>query len=272
MNNLILEEKNYIVRIFVISLILVLSGSLYAQSPYELDFKKEVGLLGLGVGAYTAGLIYEKQITPLSREQILRLEDEFLDIDEWAVDQYSSSARLGSDIGLGLGNLAPTILFLSGNTKGDRAKIGIMYLETMGLTLAVTGWTKRLVLRPRPFNYNPNVDLSEKLTKNARFSFFSGHTSTTAAACFFTAAVWSQYHKDSKWRIPVWTVAATIPAVTGFLRANAGKHFPSDVISGYAMGAGVGLLVPWLHRSRIMSSDKFEVSIGPNLIYCKVVF
>jgi membrane-associated phospholipid phosphatase len=38
-------------------------------------------------------------------------------------------------------------------------------------------------------------------------------------------------------------------ALTGFSRVNTGHHFATDVITGFAIGAAVGYLVPALHRN-----------------------
>ncbi len=87
-----------------------------------------------------------------------------------------------------------------------------------------------------------------KLTKNTRRSFFSGHTSHVAASTFFTAKVLTDINPDGSNNSLYWITAATIPAITGYLRVKGGKHFPTDVIVGYAVGALVGILVPELHK------------------------
>ena len=254
--------------VFIIYVLLLGIAPLAGQSPFQLDPVRESILLGTGLTTYSAGWIYQSRITGLSVHQVMRLEDELMDLDKWAIEQNSAAARLGSDIGLGLGHLTPLVLYLSPDTKGDRGIITIMYLETMSLTLALTGWTKRLVLRPRPFTYNTEVAISKKLSKDARYSFFSGHTSMSAAACFFTASVWSRYHPDSKWKPAVWTLAASIPAMTGYFRVKSGKHFPTDVIIGYAVGAGMGLLIPLIHRTDKKKSNDMRISFGMNSIHC----
>ncbi len=43
-------------------------------------------------------------------------------------------------------------------------------------------------------------------------------------------------------------LGAGLPALTGYLRIRAGKHYPSDVLAGYALGALIGYAVPALHR------------------------
>jgi membrane-associated phospholipid phosphatase len=47
-----------------------------------------------------------------------------------------------------------------------------------------------------------------------------------------------------------WGLAVAIPAWTGVERILAGKHFPTDVIAGYAFGALCGYLVPGIHLRR----------------------
>ncbi|MEL6536147.1 MAG: phosphatase PAP2 family protein, partial [Bacteroidota bacterium] len=65
---------------------------------------------------------------------------------------------------------------------------------------------------------------------------------------FCTAKVFNDYHPDSPWRYAVWGAAAVVPAVTGWARVGAGKHYYSDVIVGYITGALIGYWVPELHR------------------------
>ena len=40
----------------------------------------------------------------------------------------------------------------------------------------------------------------------------------------------------------------TAAATTGYLRYAAGRHYPTDILVGAAMGAFVGYLVPSLHE------------------------
>ena len=46
----------------------------------------------------------------------------------------------------------------------------------------------------------------------------------------------------------VWGAAALIPAAVAYYRIEAGKHFLSDNIVGYTLGATMGVLVPQLHK------------------------
>ena len=92
--------------------------------------------------------------------------------------------------------------------------------------------------------------MSEKVTTEARVSFFSGHTTTTAAISFFTAKVFSEYLTDNTAKILIWCGAALYPAVTAFMRVDNHWHFPTDVIAGYVFGALVGYFIPVLHENK----------------------
>jgi len=69
---------------------------------------------------------------------------------------------------------------------------------------------------------------------------------------------------DSKWKPVVWGAAITIPAVMGYFRVAAGKHFPTDVMAGYLVGGAVGFLVPHLHRKKKVEDPKVGLNIGFN--------
>ena len=101
--------------------------------------------------------------------------------------------------------------------------------------------------RARPFVYNPDAPLGEKQNKDARYSFFSGHTSGTACLSVVAAKIWSDYHPGSGWKPLVWSTALAWPAAVGILRVKAGKHFPTDVLVGYAVGFACGYFLPKIH-------------------------
>ena len=140
-----------------------------------------------------------------------------------------------------------SLLALEG-TRKDFGKIAILYSETVLITTGLTYFTKGIMLRSRPLVYNEDFSLAEKQKVSSRHSFFSGHTSLTAASFFFTAKVFSDYYPDSKLKPYVWAGAIVIPAMVGYFRVAAGKHFPTDVITGYAIGAAIGFFVPHFHR------------------------
>jgi membrane-associated phospholipid phosphatase len=76
----------------------------------------------------------------------------------------------------------------------------------------------------------------------------------------------SDYHPDMKteYKIGLWTFAAAVPFATAYLRVSAGKHFPTDVMTGYAVGAAIGWLVPHLHKKKKLPEG---MSIMPSFSY-----
>lgn len=233
----------------IILFFLVLPIFLNAQSPYDIDWKKEPYIIGLGVGAYVNGYVLQSQLSPLTLEEILALDRADINkFDRNATFKYSTKAGNASDVFLYGSYGLPALFLFNSKTRSDFGKIMIIYGETLVITKGLTILSKRLAKRPRPFVYNELVDLSRKQTKQARYSFFSGHVSVTSANCFFTAKVFSDYYPDSTLKPYVWASAAVVPAVVGFLRVQAGKHFYSDVITGYSLGAVVGFMIPHLHK------------------------
>jgi membrane-associated phospholipid phosphatase len=168
--------------------------------------------------------------------------------DRSAAYNWSRPAALGSDVLMYGAIAAPTLLLLDKNIRKDYGKVGVIWAQTMALNTGLTNITKVLVKRTRPYVYNPNTPEHYKLERDARYSFFSGHTSVTASMSFMTAKIFSDYNPGSKALPYVWTTAAVVPATVAFLRWRAGKHYASDVIVGYLTGAAVGFLVPHLHK------------------------
>lgn len=122
----------------------------------------------------------------------------------------------------------------------------IIYFETIGITQIETNLLKSLVHRPRPFVYNPNAPMREKRKSDATCSFYSGHTAMSAATCFFAAGIYTGYKPGNEW---VWAAAAVPPLVTGFFRYKSGKHFFTDVLVGFVVGAANGYLITTLHKA-----------------------
>ena len=121
--------------------------------------------------------------------------------------------------------------------------------------------TKTIVKRTRPYVYDPNTPLEKKQSVDARFSFYSGHTSTTAATTFFIARIFSDYLENTLTKTLIWTGAIVYPALVGYARRNTGNHFRTDVIVGYLIGASIGYFIPELH----LRNDSFNISFYRNI-------
>jgi len=216
---------------------------------YKLGLDIPIGLVTLGTG--TACLIIHKKNKPILFEELSKLKPTDINkFDRYAIYQNSKASAVASDVFQYTAMVSPALLFIDKDIRKDWNKILPIWIETFALTSALTMFTKEVVKRNRPYVY-ADLGQSTSFGKSARTSFWSGHTSITAASTFFIAMVYADYHPHSRWKPLMWTGAAILPALTGITRVKAGKHYWTDVITGYAVGALVGTLTPLLHRRHL---------------------
>jgi membrane-associated phospholipid phosphatase len=216
-----------------------------ATSPYAVSWKADAFLAPVGAGFIGAALIVDRNkpnavFGSYDKQDIWRFDRHF-------VRPINHTAAIASDVFMYSSFGAPALLLFDKKIRRDKS-FYIMWAEVMVLNAGFTQITKALVDRPRPYAYATNSNPQAVTGKEPLRSFFSGHTSYTAASLFFVAKVYHDYHPHSPWRYVLWANAAVTPAVTGFLRVRAGKHFPTDVKVGYVVGAATGILVPYVHQ------------------------
>ena len=230
---------------------LLISLNSFTQNTYTLSGGTESPLLYSGLAGVGISIPLNKKIKPLTKEEILALDATQVNFfDRIAIKGYNSSAQSTSDMFLYSSSALPLTLLLDNKARNEFGTVSTMYLETVLVNYGITELTKVLFKRKRPYNYNKSLPLDLKQKRDSRKSFFSGHTSHVAASSFFTAKVLSDMNPEGSNTL-YWATAATIPAITGYLRVKGGKHFPTDVIFGYVVGAIVGIVVPELHKQSL---------------------
>ncbi|MEQ9289011.1 MAG: phosphatase PAP2 family protein [Cyclobacteriaceae bacterium] len=234
-------------------------GNHVEPRPYELSLRHEVPFIIASTASLTAGLIaqYANNEKFLNMNEINELDQSGLFfLDRNVVNNNSETAASYSDFFRTSMTLLPIYFLSNHHTKEDIWPLVAMSLEVFSTTFGMTSLAKNLAKRPRPFTYNPSVSLDRKLKVDAKRSFFSGHTSHTAAFTFFMAKVVADYHPNMKkgLKAMMWGGAVIIPATTAYLRVKAGRHFPTDVLAGYATGAFIGFIVPHLHKKKESTS------------------
>jgi len=222
-----------------------------AQQHYQLDCRKDASFLGLGVASAILGLVATQRTSPVTNDEIIRLNrEDVFPVDRFATHYWSTRSRVASDVLLGASMLLPASLALSSDIRDDITTMTIMYAEVVSFTFGVAQLTQGISERVRPFVYNsnPEIPLTEKKKQDARHAFFSGHTSMAFGSAVFTATVFDAYFPDSKWKYPMWGVSLAGATVTGLLRVHSGKHFPTDVVIGAVFGALTGYFIPRWHQ------------------------
>jgi membrane-associated phospholipid phosphatase len=170
-------------------------------------------------------------------------------MDRVATRLWNPSASTASDVffGAAVGASVATALIAQ---QGDRPFVPLVIMAESGLLCAgLTNSVKELARRPRPYLYNAAVPIHSHGAKEDRASFWSGHTANTAAITFSCASLVQRSGASRGLKAATWAGAAMAPAAMGYLRVRSGEHFPTDVLTGYLVGALVGTGVTYFHRT-----------------------
>jgi membrane-associated phospholipid phosphatase len=230
-----------------------LAGTVQASDdfPYELETGTEAAVTGSAAILFGFGYLADAGFELLTPEEIAELDPDSINwFDRSATRRWSPGAAKASDILLYGTMAAPVSLALTDQGSRQAGTLGVMYLETLLLQGGLTYLAKNAFSRTRPFVYNdnPDIPLALKMERTARRSFHSGHTSSAFASMVFLASVFERLYPSSSARGWVWGGCLTAAATTGYLRYAAGRHYPTDILVGAAVGAFVGYLVPSLHE------------------------
>lgn len=237
--------------VLVLFSIFLNTESLVAQenSPYHFSFQREVVYINGGLLTLAGSEYLRRQIEPL---EVSKLDVDITDFDDVQFRYGDHKADHFSDLSMYASAGLTALLIAKRDTRSHFGKVLLLFSETMLVNQGLTNLSKAVFRRPRPYVFAPDWSSDRRVLSGDVSSMVSGHTSGAAAGSFFFARVFSDYYPDSELKPLVWGVAATLPAITGFLRIRAAKHYPSDVVAGYALGAVIGYLVPTLHKKPLL--------------------
>ena len=220
-----------------------------SASPYRTRFAVD-GPVILGEAVVSAfGLYRSQRRDGLSNAELAALnKNDIPRFDRFSAGYFSQSAQTASDL-LCYPTLviAPGLLALNPAIRSHYGQVVALYVETVLAADALFTTSIGNIPRYRPFLYGSEGG-DQRNGHIATNAFFAGHTAHTAAATFFAAKVFHDFNPDSPAQPYVWGAAAVVPAAVAYFRVEAGKHFLSDNIVGYAVGATMGVVVPQLHK------------------------
>ena len=220
------------------------------ESPYRCDRSKDGTIAGASAAAAIGAILISQTPDPLTVSEIDRLSRESINgFDRGAAYRYSESISTASDVLVGVVAAAPLMLLVDSNVRDDWATCTLMYAETMALALILPAYGKGTVNRIRPFVYNPDAPMEAKTAGDARKSFFSRHACAAFASAVFLSTVYGEYHPGSSRTPYVWGASLCAATAVGYMRYEAGEHFPTDIIAGAVAGSAAGYLIPRVHRS-----------------------
>ena len=168
-------------------------------------------------------------------------------VDRWAFGPVSATAGAASNLLLvGVAGSAAllSVRGLGGAQAGGNAAV---LANSVAWTAATTEWLKVIVRRKRPVLYTGDATAAAA-DKGNQESLPSGHASIAfaAATTYWVLARRERLPHRTRNAILLYAGAAGVAA----LRVAAGKHFPTDVLAGAALGTAVGWLVPIIRLPR----------------------
>ena len=117
---------------------------------------------------------------------------------------------------------------------GDRRGAFHLLLALVGSSLMIAG-LKGLLERPRP--------LGHRLVDAGGYSYPSGHAVSAAVLYVTLALVGSKHFKGPAYRHMLVALAVAVTLLVAASRVYLGVHYPSDITSGTALGAGWAVLL-----------------------------
>ena len=229
-----------------------------ADFPYEKDGNAEFWLLTSSAAVGAAGVWAWNRQQPPDSVRLASLDrSDLWGIDRGATDNWSPAAGTVSDV-FEYATLAAPVVYIAAEHSGEESgTLYLMYGETLLATNVVNLLLKSVFDRARPYAYNddPPISNEELLRRSTLRSFPSSHTANAFASAVFLGTVYGKTHPGSSGRTWVWAGGLAAATTTGVLRVVAGRHFPTDVVAGAAIGSAAGWLVPKMHESEFQSTE-----------------
>ena len=165
-------------------------------------------------------------------------------VDRWALRSVSATGDVASDVVLagvaGFTAFAGLHGLPAQQWRGNFA----VFASVASWTGATTEWLKVLVRRKRPVLYTTDAVTAASDPENQQ-SLPSLHASLAFGAATSYLVIARRQHLPHRTRNTILLYAGAVGVAA--LRVVAGKHFPTDVLAGAALGSAVGWLVPTIH-------------------------
>ncbi len=246
------------------------------RATFDVDPIADTGLITMGMGfsailelINSTGEVRPQQIDPgFDRSNLIGIDR--ASITSTPDKQAGLLSNVGLFAAVAFAVVDPVLSGLREQNMQTSLVDAMLYAESLSLTFAFTDMVKLAVRRPRPGAYveaekNQNQGIADytNTSTDSALSFFSGHSSMTAAVG--ATASYLAFTRAPGTPRPWITLGASV-AVTSFVsieRVRAGKHFPTDVIAGAIAGAGIGIMVPHLHRTEDVKQRRVWVGYAP---------
>ncbi|HSQ42205.1 MAG TPA: phosphatase PAP2 family protein [Fibrobacteraceae bacterium] len=250
----------------LICLLLLLSplNAETAGGAYGLSWRKDVSLSLAGLGIFAVG---QWRISHMEAYDGTFDKSDLFPWDRPFAGTWNVHADLASDILSGTG-VFPVAIALAGWHQGDLdgndvATQVLMLFEALSLQSGINLCVRSLRVWPRPLMLGDQGG-SERDAADASGSFYSGHSSAAFTIAVFSGTWFQHTYPHSRWIPWVWTGTLTLATLTAALRVAAGKHYPTDVVTGALIGSFIGWIVPRGHLvTHPTEQQTWEFALAP---------
>jgi undecaprenyl-diphosphatase len=193
-------------------------------------------LFGVGTVLVIVGGFLKLTLEVFEDTRITAIDDAIM---TWVIAHRTATlTRMAIDI-TALGSATLVILFAVGAlyvllVVGDRAGALHLAIALVGSSLMIAG-LKGFLERPRPIGH--------RLVDAGGYSYPSGHAVSAAVLYVTLALVGSKHFKGPAYRHMLVALAVMVTLLVAASRVYLGVHYPSDITSGTALGAGWAVLL-----------------------------
>jgi len=175
-------------------------------------------------------------------------------IDRPFAGTYDKSWSTASDLAVAAMAVAPSVMLAIDSDIPVALNDSLVIYESALFAFTLSGLSTQATGRARPYVYGDEAPEALRLGGEGALSFFSAHTSFAFALASSTFWTFRRRHPTSAGQWWVLGAGLSAAAFVGIARIEGGNHFPTDVLAGAAVGAGIGTLVPFLHHAPVQVS------------------
>ena len=242
----------------ILYIVILIFCKLHSLEVYQLDFSKEASIIVPSLLLSSFSFYRHIKLDELSPEAVNSLSiNEINRFDRIAVNQYSQTSRVLSDYLVGLCLVAPFTMNFQDKVSSN---INVLILESYLLTTSLASFSKVTTQRKRPYVYNKNVDIDIRIEKDGQLSFFSAHTAYAFTGAILTARFYDDHYED-KYNFLIYSSTIFTASTLGYLRFSAGKHYPTDILVGALVGAGVAIFITEVHKNKEQKTAELTLPI-----------
>lgn len=239
----------------IICLFYTTATSVVAQdSPFQFDPARETALLASGLAGQILGQYRLSHLDPARPSELNRAD--LSPLDRWNAGTWNPRYERASDLaawGVGGAMIYADVWHLLRSDVGGAAarrpllEDGLILAQAFAWNSALNLNVRATRVHPRPFVYGTAAPQADRDKGEAAGGFYSGHASAAFLGAVYVSTVYPLRHPEFQYAGWLWGGSLAVATAASALRVAAGKHFPSDVIAGAAMGSLIGLGFVQLH-------------------------